>query len=155
MIRFAIDKDVEDIMRLLFQVNNVHAAGRPDLFVADATKYKPSDVLEIIADDNKPVFVFTDDNDKVIGYCFCIIQDHTSERHLQPVRTLYIDDLCVDEKSRGKHIGKSLYRHVRDWAKENGFHNITLNVWNCNPDAMVFYRNLGLVPQKTTLETLL
>lgn len=109
MIRFAESKDIDAIMRLLFQVNNVHAKGRPDLFVADATKYGPEDVKSILNDPATPVFAFTDDNDNMQAYCFCIVQDHTDTHHLMPVKTLYIDDLCVDETLRGQHIGQQLY----------------------------------------------
>lgn len=88
-------------MRLLHQVNDVHAAGRPDLFITGSTKYQPHDVEAILADESTPVFAFTDENDNLQAYCFCIVQDHTSDRHLRPFRTLYIDDLCVDESQRG------------------------------------------------------
>lgn len=152
MFRKAQAKDMEAIMRLLLQVNNVHAEGRPDLFIKDVRKYTREEVAEIISDPTTPVFVSTDEEDRTVGYCFCRIIDHSHDHHLQPVKTLYIDDLCVDAAMRGKHIGSDLYRNVREWAKENSFYNITLNVWACNPGAMRFYQSLGLQPQKTTLE---
>lgn len=156
MIRRAKPSDITAIMRLLFQVNNVHAHGRPDLFRADVTKYTEEEVLKIIADPSTPVFILAeDDTDEPMAYCFCLVQDHTADHHLQPVKTLYIDDLCVDENCRGRHLGSKLYEYVKEWAKENGFYNITLNVWSCNPSAARFYESMGLLPQKTTLETLI
>ena len=68
---------------------------------------------------------------------------------------LYIDDICVDENARGKHIGKSLYDYVRDYALAIGCNNITLNVWEGNDSAKHFYNKCGLKPQKTTLEKIL
>ena len=44
------------------------------------------------------------------------------------IKTLYIDDLCVDENVRGKSIGKQLFEHVKSYAKEIECYNITLNV---------------------------
>ena len=41
---------------------------------------------------------------------------------------------------------------AKDYAKNNGFYNVTLHVWNCNPGAMRFYESLGLTPQYTNLE---
>ena len=155
MIRKAVHEDIDAVMRLLHQVNDLHAAGRPDIFVAGVTKYSPEEVIAVFDNPSTPVFIYADDSGNPLGYCFCVVQDHSDCHHLAPVKTLYIDDLCVDESLRGKHIGKALYEYVRSWAKDNGFYNITLNVWACNPSAVSFYGSLGLVPQKTTLETIL
>ena len=71
------------------------------------------------------------------------------------IKTLYIDDLCVDENSRGQNIGKNLYNHVIAFAKENECYNVTLNVWSCNESAIKFYEKCGLRPQKIGMETIL
>lgn len=155
MLRKANYKDIDAIMRLLVQVNNVHAKGRPDLFVSGATKYDVKSVRAILSDESTPVFAYTDEHDNMVAYCFCIVKDYSSSGHLQPIKTLYIDDLCVDETKRGEHIGRKLFEFVKQWAHENGFYNLTLNVWSCNPGAEAFYRNLGLLPQKTTLEMII
>ena len=70
-------------------------------------------------------------------------------------RTAYMDDLCVDENSRGKHIGTKLYDYVTNYAKEIGCYNITLNVWSLNESAMKFYEKCGMKPQKIGMETIL
>lgn len=154
-MRQATTKDAEMIMKLLRQVNNVHAEGRPDIFVKDATKYTEAELHDILNDPSSPVFVCEDEEGSVVAYCFCKVQDYAGHANLRPIRTLYIDDLCVDASRRGQHIGSALYGEVREWAAKNGFHNLTLNVWACNPGAEAFYRKLGLIPQRTTLETIL
>lgn len=147
MIRLAQNKDIDGIMSLLHQVNDVHAAGRPDLFVAGRTKYSRSELTDILNDTGRPVFVFVvPGSERVCGYCFCVFTN---------AKSLYIDDLCVDAAIRGRGIGRELYSHVVDYARNAGCHNITLNVWTCNPGAMRFYESLGLVPQKITLEKIL
>ena len=37
---------------------------------------------------------------------------------VKKIKTLYLDDLCVDEACRGKHVGKALYERVLAFAKE-------------------------------------
>ena len=74
---------------------------------------------------------------------------------LTDIKTLYIDDLCVDENHRGKHIGKELYEGAVALAKENGCYNLTLNVWCGNDDAIGFYKAQGLVPQKIGMELII
>lgn len=154
MIRFAIEKDIPKMMDLLSQVCLVHHNGRPDIFNI-GTKYSVEQLAELLRDDTHPILVSVDENDNVMGYCFCILQQHAGDNILTDIKTLYIDDLCVDENLRGKHIGKELYEAAVNLAKESGCYNLTLNVWSCNPSALRFYEKCGLVPQKIAMEKIL
>ncbi len=154
-IRRAEIKDIPEILKLLIQVDMVHHLGRPDLFKGPATKYNANELMDIIADDKTPVFVCVDDEGFVAGHAFCIEKQVLNDSVLTDIKTLYIDDICVDEDHRRMNIGTMLYEHVRDYAKTNGFYNITLNVWECNPGACRFYESLGFKPQKTCMETIL
>lgn len=154
-IRRAEQKDLEGINHLLYQVLTVHHNGRPDLFRANVKKYTDEQLLEIIADDERPIFVGVDEADHVLGYAFCIFEHHKNDNVLTPIKTLYIDDLCVDETLRGQHVGSRIYEHVLAFAKESGCYNVTLNVWECNPSARKFYDSMGLVPYKTGMEKIL
>ena len=154
-IRRAKLSDMPGINKLLRQVLMVHHNGRPDLFKAGAKKYTDEQLAELIQDDTKPIFVCVDAEETVLGYAFCVWQQHLNNEILTDVKTLYIDDLCVDEACRGKHIGKSLYEYVLAYAKENNFYNVTLNVWSLNESAMKFYEACGLKPQKIGMETIL
>lgn len=154
-IRRGLDRDMEGINELLRQVLMVHHRGRPDLFKANAKKYRDEELLAILHDDTKPVFVALDDSGNVLGYAFCILKQELNDNILTDIKTLYIDDLCVDESSRGKHIGSRLYEYVLEYARREGCYNVTLNVWECNPGAKLFYEKCGLKPQKTGMEIVL
>ncbi len=154
MIRRAQKSDIESINKLLMQVLQVHHNGRPDIFKIGAKKYTDEELMNIIDDDLKPIFLY-EENGKVEGYCFCIFQQHINNNILTDIKTLYIDDLCVDEKSRGTHIGTKLYEYVKAFAKENGCYNVTLNVWSLNASALRFYEKCGLKPQKFGMEDIL
>jgi len=153
MIRKARKEDVKRIIELLHQVNMVHHVIRPDLFKPHTTKYNEQELEELLLDDSKPIFVF--DNNIVLGYAFCQITEVRGNQLLEDIKTLYIDDICVDQNARGKHVGKALYEYVLDYAKSLGCNNITLNVWDGNEPALRFYRNMGMRVQKTTMEVLL
>lgn len=154
-IRMAEDKDIERINDLLEQVCLVHHKGRPDLFKYGAKKYTEDELKEILHNDKTPVLAAVDDNDSLMGYAFCIFQQHIDNNILTDIKTLYIDDLCVDEKLRGQHVGKTLYEAALDFAKKNGCYNVTLNVWSCNKNTLKFYESCGLKPQKIGMETIL
>lgn len=153
-IRRAQRKDMDRINELLYQVNMVHHMGRPDLFKV-GKKYTDEELAVIISDDNTPILVAVDGQDKVLGYAFCIFKQYVEDNLLTDIKTLYIDDLCVDETLRGQHIGKKLYDAAVAYAKEHGCYNLTLNVWSCNESAMRFYEKCGLKPQKIGMETIL
>ena len=153
MIRRAEIKDIPGIIELLHQVNMVHHVLRPDLFKPYTTKYNEQELEALIDDDSKPIFVF--DDGAILGHAFCMITEVKGDKLLEDIKTLYIDDICVDEKARGKHVGKALYEYVRDYAASIGCNNITLNVWEGNDAALNFYKNMGMKVQKTTMEIVL
>lgn len=154
-IRRAQEKDAAGINRLLFQVLTVHHNGRPDLFKGDCKKYTDEELAAIIQDDSRPIFVAAEEDGKILGYAFCIFEQHLNSNILTDIKTLYIDDLCVDETLRGRHIGRQIYDAVLDFAKKSGCYNVTLNVWSLNTAAMKFYESCGLKPQKIGMETIL
>lgn len=151
----AVEKDIKGINSLLRQVLTVHHVGRADLFRADAKKYTDEQLNEMLKNDTKPVFVAKNADGNVLGYAFCVFQQHIDDNILTDVKTLYIDDLCVDENVRGQHIGKQLYEYVLLYAKQKQCYNVTLNVWACNESAVRFYEKCGLKPQKIGMETIL
>lgn len=155
IIRRAKETDMAGINHLLRQVLMVHHNGRPDLFKANAKKYTDEELVEIIKDDTKPIFVAVDEAEQVLGYAFCIMQQYNNHEIMTDIRTLYIDDLCVDEQLRGQHIGKRLYEYVVNFAREQKFYNVTLNVWCLNESAINFYKACGLIPQKIGMEKIL
>ncbi len=167
-VRKASKEDIKGIMHLLVQVNMVHHNGRPDLFKGPTTKYTEQELEEILKDRNTPVFVFVDkptdrssgipvnaSGEAVLGHAFCIMQWHLGERLMEDIKTLYIDDICVEETARGRHVGQELYRFTEDYARSQGCYNVTLNVWECNPGARAFYEAMGMGVQKTGMEKIL
>ncbi len=154
-IRRAKEQDMDGINKLLLQVCLVHHNGRPDLFKYGAKKYTDEELRAIIRDDKRPIFTAVGEDGTILGYAFCIFQQQIGNNILTDIKSLYIDDLCVDEECRGQHIGKELYGRILEFAKEQGCYNVTLNVWSCNEAAMKFYEKCGLKPQKVGMETIL
>ena len=154
-VRMAQEKDIERIHSLLAQVAMVHHKGRADLFKPGKSKYTDEELKDLLQDSNRPILAAVDDNDCMQGYAFCIFQQYKDHNIMTDIKTLYIDDLCVDETMRGKHIGKLLYNAALDYAREHGCYNLTLNVWSCNESAMKFYESCGLKPQKVGMEVIL
>lgn len=154
IIRRAVKNDADAINNLLFQVLKVHSDARPDLFKAGTKKYTDSELLEIIEDGSRPIFV-AEHGGKVLGYAFCVHTQLIGNNNMTDIKTLYIDDLCVDSSARNMHIGTALYEYVIKYAKKNGYYNVTLNVWADNVNAVKFDEKLGLKIQKIGMEKVL
>lgn len=154
IIRPAKPSDLEAVDSLLREVLRVHHEIRPDLFRKEGKKYNDSELLAIFGNPSSPVFVYEDESG-VAGYIFCELRQNANSGSLNPIKTLYIDDLCVSPSRRGKGIAKALYRHAESFAREKGCHNITLHVWEGNSAARSFYDGVGMKPQYTSMETVL
>lgn len=154
MIRQAQKQDISQILKLLHQVNMVHHKLRPDLFKPHTTKYDAQELEALLQDPKSLIFVFESEG-IILGHAFCLIQEVKDHRLLEDIKTLYIDDICVDESARGQHVGKALFEHIRNYAQTIGCHNITLNVWEGNTPALSFYQHMGMGVQKTSMEIIL
>ena len=154
-IRLAEEKDIDSVIKLLTQVLNIHAKIRPDIFIGGTTKYTKEELMEIFNDANRPVYVAVDENDSVMGYAFCIKKKQPFSTNMVPSDSLFIDDLCVDQNIRGKHVGQKIFEHVKEEAKKMGCYEVTLNVWEGNDTARRFYEKMGMVPKETQMEFIL
>lgn len=152
-IRRAKKKDIARISELLSQVLEIHAALRPDIFISGTTKYTEEELCGIISNDEAPVFV-ADDDGNVVGYAFCVMKRQPFSTNMKDFKSVYIDDLCVDENCRGKHVGSLLFDHVMDFAKKSGCYDVTLNVWEGNDSARSFYEKKGMFVKETQMEIL-
>ena len=155
MIRKANEKDIPRLIELLSQVLEIHAKIRPDIFVSGKTKYTKEDLLSILSDEKKMIFVATDENDMVLGYAFCELKSRPASEYMVQFTSLFIDDLCVDEKARGMSLGKKLFEYVKEEAKKLGCYEVTLNVWEGNDSAKAFYDKMGMKAKETQMEFIL
>ena len=150
MIRRAKEGDIDGVNALLYEVQRIHAVGRPDIFKQGGKKYTSDELRRIFSDERTPVFVL--EEGRILGYAFCVFQETKENGQLHPRKVLYVDDLCVDEACRHRHLGTLLYEHVLAFARENGCDAVTLHVWEMNGDARRFYEKMGMTPLKTLME---
>ena len=153
-IRFACEADIPQMLDLLRQVELVHHGIRPDLFRDGGEKYDAEDLNRLLSDPTRPILAAVEE-DTMVGYAFCILQTVENDPVLRNRKELYIDDLCVDEHCRGRHVGQALYDRAVAYARETGCRTLTLNVWCGNDSAMAFYEKQGLKPRNIHMETIL
>ncbi|WP_279572752.1 GNAT family N-acetyltransferase [Volucribacter amazonae] len=153
MIRLATLADIPALNDLLQDILHVHHQARPDIFNASGQKFSETELVERLNDPDNPVFVY-ELAGQVVGHLFCELSMPTGDV-LKPVKTLFIDDLCVASSARGQKIGEQLYQFAVDYAKQQGCYHLTLDVWADNVRAVQFYERLGMKPQKLRMEKIL
>ena len=104
IIRKAEEKDIPRILELLGQVLQIHADIRPDIFIPATTKYKTDELAELLKNEEKPIYVAADEADVCVGYAFCQLQEQPFSNNMVPFKSLFIDDLCVDQHARGQQV---------------------------------------------------
>ncbi len=155
IIRKANANDYKGVERLLVEVNNLHKNIRPDIFVGNAVKYDQKQFDEISSNDSTPIFVAVDDDGNVLGHIFCEVRDYSKSHVFKDFKSLFIDDLCVEESARGQGVGKALYEFAIGYAREIGCYDVTLNVWEGNDSARSFYEKMGMFVKETQMEYIL
>ena len=150
-IRRAVSSDIPELQRLLLQVGGVHHDIRPDIFRRGCLKYTSEELAQLLADEERPVWAACEGN-TMLGYCFCQWRSFRDSTAMTDRLELYIDDLCIDEESRGHGVAKALYDHVVAVAREQNCSFITLNVWCGNDRAMRFYEKMRLKPRSITMD---
>ena len=113
-IRKAQVSDIPALQELLQQVLLVHHQARPDIFKDQGSKFNNEELEKILCQDSTPIFVFESESREILGHHFCSIKEPNSPV-LNPIKTLFIEDLCVDEKARGQKVGEQLYRFAEDY----------------------------------------
>jgi len=154
-IRNATAGDIPGILTLLHEVLELHAKIRPDIFISGTTKYTKEELEEMLKDKSKPVYVAVDEKENVIGYTFCQLKEPAFTNTMHPNKEIFIDDFCIDENTRGNHVGQQLFEYVKKEAEKYGCFAVTLNVWAGNEGAEKFYEKMGMKTRERMLEYIL
>ena len=141
-------QDIPRMLELLKSVLLVHHKIRPDLFDNKLIKYQEDELKDLIKDDNCPCFVCLID-DYVVGYLISKI------KYNRKVKSLYVDDLSVDEKYQHIGVGTRLLDYASNFAKQINCYNVLLTVWKGNDKAISFYQKNGLKTYKYSMEKIL
>lgn len=151
IFRKAVSEDSLFIAESLKDILALHAAGRGDIFRSEGAKYGEADIIKMLDEDNKYVFV-VQNNGTLCGYAICnavIKKDHPV---LKDRKVFYLDDLYLLPSCRGKGTGRAFMDFLTDFAQKQGFEYFELNVWEFDGSASSFYEKCGLTTQRRIME---
>jgi ribosomal protein S18 acetylase RimI-like enzyme len=144
--------DFDGILKLRREIHSSHVAHASDFYrnVQDPlTAEEFADVLEQKQDSRAYVLM---DNDKILGYAFVKFLEMKGNPLIYDQKQLFIDDMCIEAKSKRKGYGTRLMKELRLVAVQSGCRSIELNVWDWNREAVLFYKALGMEPTRLRMK---
>ena len=137
-VRFAREEDLESVNELRRQVNELHVAGRPETFKPGFCDELRDHLFTIWKDPNQQIVV-TEIEGKVCGFAILNHINRPENPFMFERDFLDIDEFGVDENSRRQGAASAMITFIRDYAKEQGFKRLELNMWEFNRGALAFY----------------
>lgn len=139
MIEIPQVEDFKKVNELAKQVHELHVNWRPDLFLSVDEVISKECFEEMIQ--AKEIFV-AKIKDEIVGYITFNIKEKNNPS-MRYRKQLQIEAICVDEKNRGKGMGKILLNKVKEFGKENDCTDLYLTVNEENENAIKIYEEFG------------
>ena len=79
-----------------------------------------------------------------VGYVYAIVTRRPENPFTYAMDFVVIDQISVNPECRSNGYGDQLMQYVFEFAKAQGIHRVTLNVWSFNQRAIAFYERQGL-----------
>jgi GNAT superfamily N-acetyltransferase len=137
--------DREAVQTLSHRLTEGVAPWRDPVKVSDVVAGWVRESLERAADENRAVFVASED-DQVVGFVTV-----TEQLHWSGDTDAYIGELVVAAHAEGRGVGRDLVRAAEQWAAGRGHRRITLETGVANHAARRFYATLGYAEEQVQL----
>ena len=150
-IRFAEEKDYNQVEKIMKQVQVMHTEWRPDV-------YKNVEILlplDMYMDyvDNREIIVATLDSGDVVGILIYVTRN-ISGGPMVDRKVMFIDSMGVDEYYRGQGIGRELFAFARNICEEQEYDGLELQVNAKNIAAKRMYEKYGFTEKSVNMELL-
>lgn len=142
MVRKALLSELDRVNELREQVNALHVNGRPDHFRTGWNKELQNHAKEMIEAEDKDVLV-VERNGIICGFA-CVDYIDLPENPYRFARQFYrVSEFGVDKAFQRQGVATELVEFMKQDAKEKGFKQIELDVWEFNEEARAFYKAVG------------
>ena len=150
-IRVASENDLDSVNELRKQVNELHAAGKPEVFKPEFSQGM-RDFIYQIWNDPEQVIIVAEMDSAICGYAVLhhIIRPENPAKWEQDF--LDIDEFGVDEACRRQGIATEMIAFIREFAANRGYSRIELNMWEFNKEALAFYEAVGFTTFRRFME---
>ena len=153
-IRFAREDELNRVNELRKQVNELHTAGKPDVFKPGFSD-ELRDFIYVIWNDPQKEIVVAELDSRICGFAVLNHVVRPENPYMYERDFLDIDEFCVDETCRRQGVASAIISFIKKYAQEKGFRRIELNMWEFNRDALAFYEAAGFTTFRRYMEMML
>ena len=154
VFRFARENELDRVNELRKQVNDLHVAGKPDVFKPGFGDELRDYVHEIFRDPDKEIVV-AELRGKICGFAVLNHIVRPENPFMYERDYLDIDEFGVDENCRRMGIASGMIEFIRGYAVEKGYRRLELNMWEFNSGALAFYEAAGFTTFRRYMEIFL
>ncbi len=151
IVRMARKEELPRVNELRRQVNELHVAGEPSIF-KPGFPIELQDYIYEIFDDPAKEIVVAESKGQICGYAVLNHICKPETPFMEERDFLDVDEFCVDSAFRRQGIASAMIQFIKDWAKEQGFRRLELNMWEFNRDALAFYEASGFKTYRRYME---
>lgn len=127
-----------------FYYQNIGACSCMNGFSYEDAELKIESLIEHVSNGSAVVYgVF--DREDLIGYVWAY--EHPFREEVR----MYISEIHVDERYRGRGVGKQLLAAVENMARNRGYHALYIHAEGNNDGAIRLYQNEGYVIERVQL----
>jgi ribosomal protein S18 acetylase RimI-like enzyme len=147
-VRRAAGADLDTLVRLMAQVQALHAAAQPDVFRAELDAEAARAMFAgALASDADRVFV-ANRTGAPAGYLWLALVERPADPAMPARRFAYVNHIGVAAEARGQGIGRALVEAARGDAMAAGVREIGVDYWDFNAAAAAFFARVGFVPRR-------
>ena len=150
-VRFAREEDLDRVNELRRQVNELHVAGKPEVFKPGFCDELRNYIHVIMADPQKEIVVAELDG-SVCGFAVLNHIVRPENPFMFERDFLDIDEFGVDETCRRRGVAGAMVRFICGYAREKGYRRLELNMWEFNTGALAFYEAAGFTTFRRYME---
>lgn len=149
-IRLSAEQDYDAVERIMKQVQGLHVAWRPDIYI-DIDPVLPYD--RYLAHLAERQVIVAEVAGEVVGLVIYLTR-HISGGPRKERKVLFVDSMAVEERYRGQGIGHQLFDYVLQLCQKQQCDGLELQVNARNTAARAMYEKYGFKEKSINMEFL-
>lgn len=150
-VRSAQPEELSAVNVIRFEVNRLHADGRPDMFKVDAWTLIEGQAAKFLAAEDCDVIVALADG-AVAGFALVNFIRRPENPYMQERCFYHVEEFGVSADHRRMGIATALVDYMKQDAAARGFRRIELDMWEFNQSALAFYESAGFQTYRRYME---
>ncbi|MDQ0172247.1 GNAT family N-acetyltransferase [Paenibacillus tundrae] len=155
-IRKAVSSDYQGVSALMDELHRMHVEARPDIYRPLQPRMSQQEFEDLLSAEDRYLYVAeATEQGGICGYVSAQLNKIQNVELLMDREVLYINEIIIDPKYRGRSIGQKMMAVLVELGKELQADHLELTVASFNQGAQEFYEKLGLVVRSSRMEYIL